>query len=167
MAHELLETIRERFYYDNGVVRVKKAGQWKGKKDEVAGSARPKDSRIIIQVKRQRLFAHQIVWLLFNEDLPENSIDHADTDCTNNHIENLRAASRSEQQRNKPIQVNNSTGFKGVSFRSCVKAKPWRAAITVANKVKHLGYFETATKAAVAYDMAAKKHFGAFAYTNF
>ena len=37
MAHDLLETIRDRFYYDNGVVRVKKSGQWKGKKDEVAG----------------------------------------------------------------------------------------------------------------------------------
>lgn len=167
MAHDLLETIRDRFYYDNGVVRVKKSGQWKGKKDEVAGTPRPKDSRIIIQVKGQRFFAHQIVWLLFNEDLPETSIDHVDTNCTNNLIENLRAATRSEQQRNKPVQGNNSTGFKGVSFRRAVKAKPWRAGITVANQLKHLGYFETAVEAAIAYDRAAKRYFGAFAYTNF
>lgn len=167
MAHDLLETIRDRFYYDNGVVRVKKSGQWKGKKDEVAGTPRPKDSRIIIQVKGQRFFAHQIVWLLFNEDIPETSIDHVDTNCTNNLIENLRAATRSEQQRNKPVQGNNSTGFKGVSFRRAVKAKPWRAGITVANQLKHLGYFETAVEAAIAYDRAAKRYFGAFAYTNF
>ena len=165
--HPLLETIRERFYYDDGKVRVKKAGKWKGKEHELAGTVRPKDGRVIIQIKTARLFAHQVIWLLFNDNLPDTSIDHADNDCTNDKIENLRPANRSEQQGNKALQQNNTSGFKGVSYKKGVKAKPWFAYISHENRTINLGYFSTPEEAAQAYDSAAKAKFGEFAKTNF
>ena len=165
--HHLLEAIRERFYYDSGLVRIAKAGKWKGKVNDVAGSVRKKDGRVIIQVKRQRLFAHQVVWLLFNENLPKHSIDHVDGNPQNNSINNLRAATPVEQQGNKQTQRNNSSGYKGVSYKKHVKKCPWLATITSNGKSVHLGYFSTPEMAALAYDTAAREKFGSFAKTNF
>lgn len=165
MSH-LRETILDRFRYDDGKVFVKKSGQWKGKVGDEAGSPRP-DGRRVIQVKGTRLFTHQIVWLIHNDDLPEGTIDHKDTDPTNNRIENLRAATDSQQQGNKRLQVNNTTGYKGVNYRKDVKEKPWRAFIKDDGKTIHLGYFATKEAAARAYDSAALEKFGDFAQLNF
>lgn len=166
MVHPLKDEILQRFEYIDGKIFVKKAGQWKGLVGEEAGSVR-KDGRRIIQIKGKRLFTHQVVWLMFNEDLPAGSIDHKDNNPSNNRIENLRAADESEQQGNKSIQVNNTSGFKGVSSKHSHKSKPWKAYIKHETKTVHLGYFYTAEEAARAYDKAAKEKFGEFALLNF
>lgn len=164
--HPLLEVIRERFRYHDGKVLVKKAGQWKGKEGAEAGFSRP-DGRIIIQIKGQRLFAHHVVWLLFNRNLPQTTLDHADRDPTNNRIENLRPAQAWEQQGNKTRQCNNKSGYRGVSHAPKHKSKPWLAVIKDGEKQRHLGYFASPQEAARAYDAAAIEKFGAFASTNF
>jgi hypothetical protein len=167
MGFHLKEEIRKRFEYCDGKVLVKTSGQWRGIVGEEAGSVR-KDGRRIIQIKGKRLFTHQVVWLLFNDELPLGSIDHIDNDQTNNKIENLRAASGSEQQGNKSVQTNNTSGFKGVSFSSKRNnSRPWRAYIKDNGVSVHLGYFISAEEAARAYDTAAKEKFGAFALLNF
>jgi hypothetical protein len=157
----------ERFEYVDGKILVKKAGQWKGKVGEEAGSVRG-DGRRIIQIKGVRLFTHQVVWLMFNDDLPDETIDHKNVDCSANEIENLRPATTTEQQGNKKVQSNNTTGYKGVSYSDTRnKTKPWRASITDQGKAVHLGYFATAETAAKAYDIAALEKFGNFALLNF
>lgn len=166
MKHHLKDEIMERFEYDAGKVIVKKSGQWKGLIGDEAGSLRP-DGRRVIQVKNDLLFTHQVVWLMFNDSLPEGTLDHRDTNPTNNRIENLRPATDSEQQGNKKVQKNNTSGYKGVGFRSDIKAKPWKAYIKHEGKSVHLGYFSTAEAAAKCYDEAAKIKFGEFAFLNF
>lgn len=164
---ELRREIRNRFEYVDGKVIVKKAGQWKGLVGEEAGSVRH-DGRRTIQVKGVRLFTHQVVWLLFNDVLPDGTIDHEDRDVTNNSISNLRPASESDQQGNKSVQINNTTGYKGVTFSDKRnKSKPWRAYIKDDGKAVHLGYFQTAELAALSYDKAALEKFGDFAVLNF
>lgn len=160
---DLVEVIRERFYYQDGRIFVKKTGQWKGKVGDEAGTSTRKDGRRIIQVCGKRFFTHQIVWLMFHDSLPDTTIDHKDRDCTNNKIENLRSATRSEQQVNKRLSSQNTSGYRGVSFRKQVKAKPWRA--TVGDI--HLGYYATAEEAARAYDEKALEVYGEFACLNF
>lgn len=55
--------------------------------------------------------------------------------------------------------------FKGVTFH--VGAGRHMAQIGVNGRNNYLGLFDSATDAALAYDVAAKQHFGEFARLNF
>lgn len=96
-------------------------------------------------------------------------IDHKDRDKLNTSRGNLRACEGWQNQHNKPKQKNNTSGYKGVTYRKdrdhleC----PWLAYITVQKKRTNLGYYRTAKEAAEAYDRAAKDLLGDFAYPNF
>lgn len=94
-----------------------------------------------------------------------DQIDHIDRNKLNNQQENLRSATHSQNMMNRPKQKNNTSGFKGVSRDN--RRQKWRANIQVKNKYMHLGYFDDPIDAAYAYDKAALKHFGGFAYLNF
>ena len=61
---------------------------------------------------------HQIVAWIF-VDNPENKpeVDHIDRDTSNNRSGNLRWATRTEQNNNRNMFSNNTSGVKGVSRR--------------------------------------------------
>jgi hypothetical protein len=63
----------------------------------------------------------------------------------------------------------NKYGYRGVSFDELRRSKPFAAAIRPVRggKKQHLGRFETAELAAMAYDLAAIERYGAAAYVNF
>ena len=44
--------------------------------------------------------AHRVIWAIVHDSWPEGEIDHIDGNPSNNRIENLRLASRTEQSRN-------------------------------------------------------------------
>lgn len=91
-------------------------------------------------------------------------IDHINGNKLDNRRSNLRIATRSENMRNSKKRIDNSSGFKGVVFYK--RDKNWRAYIKINYKQIHLGYFDTAMKAARAYDNAAILYSGIFAKTN-
>lgn len=95
----------------------------------------------------------------------ESQVDHKDRNGLNNQKSNLRICSGSQNLGNTGLRKNNTSGFKGVSLRS--DHKKWRSNISFHKKVIHLGAFETKELAAKAYDEAAKKSFGEFAWLNF
>lgn len=99
---------------------------------------------------------HKLVAKEFIEN-PDGKIcaDHIDRNKLNNHVENLRWVSSSENNRNRSIASNNSSGFKGVSFYK--PSKKYVAHIYYEGKKHHLGYFHTAEDAAKAYDAKAKE----------
>lgn len=72
-----------------------------------------------------------------------------------------RAALRRSRQRGA---LNNTSGYWGVSPTPDGR---WRAAITVAGRCIHLGYFTAPEDAAYAYDTAALEHRGVEARLNF
>jgi len=82
-----------------------------------------------------------------------------------NRRENLRVASRTQNLGNQRKQAGKTNPFKGVWWHE-VSGK-WRASIQVNGKQKHLGMFVDPVDAALAYDTAARSHFGAFAHANF
>jgi hypothetical protein len=102
--------------------------------------------------------AHRLAFLFMEGWLPEE-VDHEDLNSSNNAWNNLRAASRIEQNRNRQVFKNNRLGVKGVTRQG----KRFRARITIDERCVTLGYFDTLPEATEAYAAAAKKNFGAFA----
>lgn len=91
-------------------------------------------------------------------------VDHVDGDGLNNRRENLRVCSHKENIRAQRPQEGRSSQYRGVSWYK--RLEKWRAAIKVDGKEIWLGVFREEDEAAEAYDRAALKHFGEFAYTN-
>lgn len=96
---------------------------------------------------------------------PDIKVDHIDHDPLNNTRANLRLCSNAENCRNIPRRVDNQSGFKGVWWYP--RRRKYQAYIRHNYKRFHLGLFVTAEQAAVAYDTAARKYFGEFAWLNF
>lgn len=89
--------------------------------------------------------------------------DHKDGDGLNNQRSNLRKCTHSENLRNaKKRRGSHSSHYKGVT--RC--RNKWRAVIKVDQKKYSLGNFTTEKEAALAYNVAATKYFGCFAYLN-
>lgn len=89
-------------------------------------------------------------------------VDHENGDTLDNRRGNIRLATATQNGRNKVVQRNNSSGFKGVSR----VGERWHAYVCVGRKQTHLGIFDTREAAAVAYNVAAARLFGEFARLN-
>lgn len=88
-------------------------------------------------------------------------VDHEDGNGLNNCRSNLRVATPSQNQCNRP---HHKGSYKGVSFDR--GSGMWRARIMIERKMHFLGRFTTAEEAAAAYDDAAVELHGEFATTN-
>jgi hypothetical protein len=79
--------------------------------------------------------------------------------------ENLIVCTLKERQRLLPKHRRKATSdYRGVSY-SRTDGK-WRAAISVNGRTLNLGHYKSEDKAALAYNSAARKHFGPGAYQN-
>tara|TARA_R110000822_G_scaffold109972_1_gene239959 strand:+ start:851 stop:1330 length:480 start_codon:yes stop_codon:yes gene_type:complete len=91
-------------------------------------------------------------------------IDHISGNGLDNRRCNIRVCNKSENPINRRININNLSGYKGVSwFKSC---KKWRAQIQYKKIVYFLGTYEKRIDAARAYNAAALKYHGEFANLN-
>lgn len=115
-------------------------------------------------IHSRKYYAHRVIWVLIHGDWPRCEIDHINGINGDNRIENLREASKAQNQRNKGMMANNTSGFKGVSWNS--RAKKWQALIAKGGKNRNLGQFDTPEAAHAAYCEAAKKYHGEFARTS-
>ncbi|MGE1562170.1 HNH endonuclease [Pantoea septica] len=111
------------------------------------------------------VIAHRAAWALHYGEIPKQHVDHIDGDKKNNRIENLRLCTHNQNQHNQGIRATNTSGYKGVSFMKAINK--WHAQICCNSKVMHLGSYENKEDAAHAYDQAAMKFHGEFAWTNF
>ena len=151
--------VRELFdYRDDGTLVSKlrvgrrKSGQAVGKKNS--------HGYLVTVIDKKVYGVHRIVFLIHHGYLPEE-VDHIDLNRSNNRIANLRPATTSHNQCNRCKNSNNTSGFKGVSWKE--SHQKWYAHICTGGKKKFLGYFDTPEKAHAAYIEAARKHHGEFA----
>jgi hypothetical protein len=104
-------------------------------------------------------------------DAPKGTeVDHRNGDGLDCQRDNLRLATRTQNNMNKPHRRDSSSGYKGVRFirgQHSTTPRPWRAEISARGNRYWLGRFSTALAAAQAYDMAAKQLHGEFAKVNF
>lgn len=104
----------------------------------------------------------EILGLKYNDG---KQCDHINGNGLDNQKHNLRICSHQENCHNARPNRNASSKYKGVYRRR--EERIWCARIKYNNKKKSLGYYHDEEKAAQAYDEAAKKLFGKFAWLNF
>lgn len=104
---------------------------------------------------------HQVILRLRDGDLP----DHKDGNGLNNQRHNLRRSDKHTNTFNRRKRTRASSKYKGVGWHT--RLGRWRARIMYSGKSYFLGHFGSAVSAARAYDKAAKRYFGRFAYLNF
>jgi hypothetical protein len=93
-------------------------------------------------------------------------VDHRDRNGLNNTRENLRLATHHQNACNRKMQINNSSGFYGVSFDP--NTGLWRAAVYANRHPIHLGSHQTAEEAARVRDAKAREIYSAeFLRLNF
>lgn len=108
-----------------------------------------------VGVHGHRCLVHHIVWLWVHGEAPSCDIDHINRDRADNRIDNLRCVSRTENLLNS--RHKNSSGFPGVHKTACGK---YNAGIHFKRKRVHIGNFETAENAFLAYCDAHVRLYG-------
>ena len=114
-------------------------------------------------VKGRTIYMHRKILRLTVEDYHET--DHKDHNGLNNQRENLRIATRMQNQYNQKPQIGKSSQYKGVRWHK--RDRKWRAEIKLNKKTRWIGAYNSEIEAARSYDRVAKELFGEFAYTNF
>jgi hypothetical protein len=115
--------------------------------------------------KRKQVYMHALV----AGSSTGGQVDHINGDGLDNRRSNLRPADHSKNGANRAKgKPPSSSQFKGVYYSRDPRArKQWTAAIRVRGKRIHLGSFPNEREAALAYDVAAVRHFGGYARENF
>jgi len=117
-----------------------------------------------IGIDKKLYSSHRLVWLFIFNSYPTSQIDHINCKKDDNRLVNLRLATPAENQWNRGKPVNNTTGFKGVSWSK--KSNKYQAQISKNGKKIHLGFFNSAEQASKAYKDFAKEHTGEFYFEN-
>ncbi|MFC5423263.1 HNH endonuclease [Bosea eneae] len=152
------ELLRSLFDYDPSTGEL----VWKAKnyRSHIAGTP-DRSGYIRVILNKQSWPAHRLIWAIHYGVEPPALIDHVNGDTADNRIENLRAASRTQNNANSAVSSRNASGFKGVSRHKATGK--WQAYIKVNGKGKHLGVFSDPVEAHAAYCAAAAETFGDFA----
>ena len=104
--------------------------------------------------RRKHYAVHRVVFLLTYGYLPD-CIDHIDGNPSNNRTENLRPATRLQNQFNRRPNTRSKTGIKNVTSHQ----GKWQVRFSVDRKTRHYGCYETIEEAtAVAAKVRAELH---------
>lgn len=156
------QRLRDLIYYDKVTGEfywtVARRGIVKG---QLAGAIIHRGYKAIC-VDGVRYLSHRLAWLYVYSEWPDGELDHANGDKGDNRIENLRLATRSQNNANRDTLKPTRSGIKGVSWHA-KGHKNWRARIKHGRKERSVGYFHTKEEAAEAYRLAAEETFGEFA----
>jgi len=159
LTHEELTNMLS-YNRDTGSFIWKISPSNKIKTGSIAGNISKRGYRKI-QMKGKLFRANKLAWFYVTGEWPSNFIDHENCDATDDSFRNLREATSSQNGANRRNGINNSSGYKGVSFDK--NTGLWRAQIMVRKKTIHLGSHVTPELAHQAYCLAAKSNFKEFA----
>lgn len=152
------EELKLIFEYDplTGILRWKD-GRSNMVQGSLAGCVHGSGYKVVtINSKTHKL--HRIVWIMLFGQIPDGFyIDHINGNKIDNRLENLRLATSSQNQQNRPAPKNSSSGYRGVTWHKVVNK--WMARICHKGKRTTIGFFDNAEDAYEAYKQEAKKLF--------
>lgn len=134
--------------------------QWRNRYVGRTAGTRTHQKYIQVSICNRVYKAHRVIWAWHTGEWPTDEIDHINGDPSDNRIENLRPASRTENAINRGVQSNNTSGATGVSW--CRKRKMWRSFIGVDGAFIHIGYFQDKNDARDAYSEASARYHGSY-----
>jgi hypothetical protein len=152
------EYLNELFEYQDGVL-IRKTTKGNVKIGSVAGCKNIL-GYIHVVIDKKCYKAHRLIYLMHYGCLPR-FLDHIDGVRDNNKIENLRPASRKQNNWNSKLRKDSSTKHKGVCWRK--SHNKYYARIKVNKKSIHLGYHADINDAIRSVNEARKKLHGEFA----
>ena len=142
------------FEYKNGELYWKVSKQ-KIKIGQKAGTLNNSGYRVI-KFNQKSYLEHRIIFALHKGYMPE-FVDHIDGNTINNHIENLREATKTQNHYNRNLQKNNTSGIKGVCWHK--PSKKWSVNLIVNGEKKYFGtYFDKEVARFVVEAMRCKYH---------
>ena len=135
---ELYLLLKSYFDYAEGhlIWKIKKGRATVG---SIAGS-NSKKGYIHMTLKGKTYQAHRLIFLWHLGYLPP-MLDHINGNGRDNRIENLREATPNQNQHNRCINKNNTSGHKGVVWNKT--QNKWQAKCKNNGVYKHLGYFSS------------------------
>jgi hypothetical protein len=151
--------VKQSFEYRDGELYWKVKPSKKISIGKKAGNKR-EDGYCLTMVNGKRYLNHRLIFLMHHGCLPE-FIDHIDGNPSNNKIENLRAAKSTENQHNRKLGKDNTSGVKGVDWHA--RSKKWMVRIRVNNKRKYFGSFDNLELAGLVAQEARNKYHREFA----
>lgn len=153
------EYLKELFEYKNGNLYWKISLNKKIIVGSKAGSI-GKLGYLSVQINKKKYKTHRLVFLYHYGYLPKE-IDHIDNDKTNNNVDNLRQASRSDNMKNMGFHSKNKSGFKGVNWHKA--SNRWTVQLMVENKKKYFGIYQDLELADLVAQEARNKYHKNFA----
>lgn len=154
--------VKELLRYDpeTGHFRWRKPTTNRVKVGSLAGHPDHQHGYRLIGVDGRVYHASRLAFLYMVGHLPDY-IDHKNRDRGDDRWENLREATRSQNQMNRGVQSNSSSGLKGAHWHG--QSGKWYARITVRGKTHNLGLHHTAKQAHTAYCAAVTELHGEYA----
>lgn len=163
---QLLQLFREYFSYNPNTGMLSMAKKVKHSKryvgDILDTIAKVNNNEYYhVRLFQQTYKAHRVIWAMHYGYMPD-TIDHKDGNGLNNRIENLRDTTQADNCKNRAHQVNNSTGYSGITYvKSRTEGKPGRYLARInseSGKRITLGRYDTLEEAITARRDAEAKY---------
>lgn len=151
-----IERLREVFSLEGGRLVWRIALSNTGPAGTEAGCKKDGGYRVV-RLDRTLLRTHRVAFAIHHGRWPVSDIDHINGDPSDNRPENLREATRTENQCNRAAPTHNTSGHKNVSWHK--KLGKWRVTVNG----RHCGVFADIDEAKEAAKAARNKLQGAFA----
>lgn len=155
------EEVKKLFTYSDGKLLWNSHRGSKKCKGESAGYNNK--GYLVVRVREygRSFMVHRLIWVYHNGDIQKGlEIDHINGIKNDNRIENLRLATRQQNNQNCKVSVISKSGIKGVHYDR--HKRKWVVQVAINGKQTYLGSYEDIEYARQIAEKARAKSHGQF-----